>query len=1047
MTIPKDLNYFDTIYLRAAFYPLSAYKEIPRNENEIQEFVRSLYEDKTFITAIYLASPELYHEWKRSYTEPFTPEKTARLNRSIIKYFIRATSNCIPFGLFASYSLVDIKQHTAPKEFPDHTIYANINTDYIYLIIATLHTNPLIKSKLRYFVNNTLYQLGDHYRYVAADISGKTESRNYVLTSVEMDDVLRIILDECKKESKTRKELIDLLILSVEDVTEEDASGYIDELIDSYILNSSLDICLNDQSPIKQVYNFLQFHFKEKTGNEHLDEIMNGIKQIICSFDNVDLNNIDIPFCNSIEDIVKKITHHNGKKSIVNADLKNNSPVYEHNFEVDKFTVLKCIGLLSIFSTRNPHRSLSSFKNLYDFKKAFIARYGEDREVPFLQALDNECGIGYIQNLGSTVTFSDLIDDLPLIYKESGFSNLYSDKQMDAFWLNIFLKALKDNKTSIDLQQEDISEFEDRASHLAGTFPVLYRKYGDKLHMISAGGGSATHYLGRFSSNDEQLAAFSEEITSMEDNIFFHKISAEVLHTATNKAGNVSNRNIKRNYEIPILTRTTGHADVINPEDILISINNGRILLKSKKHNKEIVPFLSCAQNYHWDTLPYYHLLCDLQSQYRPNLLSLDFSTLIHDHFTFIPRVVYGDKIILSAATWKIKKSEFINISNKEQALLFEEFLMYRRKWNIPRYINLIENGHDLLLDMENEYMLDILFEKLNKKGTVIINECLYDIDSLQPCYASEFNISVYTKPEREILNDNEIVTAQKPVQERFIPGNEWMYYKIYTGTHTADNLLIDAISTIAEELKEEKLIDQWFFIRYNDPDFHLRVRFHVISGDQNKIIRVVNKTIQPYCNCGLIWKLDISTYERELNRYALNNIEISETLFWHDSEMVIKLIKALKESKAEELIWLYCIKCIDDLLQAFNFSLNDKLNIMQELATAFGNEFKIKKEAKIKISDKFRNNNTLLDKIMNNEGNAELNEVISHRNRLIRPLAADLLKKVHHQKIRDLVISHIHMHVNRMIRSNPRLHELVLYGILEKYYRKKYGTLNLKKV
>ena len=143
----------------------------------------------------------------------------------------------------------------------------------------------------------------------------------------------------------------------------------------------------------------------------------------------------------------------------------------------------------------------------------------------------------------------------------------------------------------------------------------------------------------------------------------------------------------------------------------------------------------------------------------------------------------------------------------------------------------------------------------------------------------------------------------------------------------------------------------------------------------------------------------------------------------------------------------MYCIKCIDELLQVFKFSLNDKLNLLEELATAFGNEFKIKKEAKIKISDKFRNNSTFLDKLMNNEENAELNEVITHRNRLIRPLVDDLLKKVHPHLIRDLVISHIHMHVNRMIRSNPRLHELVLYGILEKYYRKKYGNLNLKKV
>jgi thiopeptide-type bacteriocin biosynthesis protein len=284
-------------------------------------------------------------------------------------------------------------------------------------------------------------------------------------------------------------------------------------------------------------------------------------------------------------------------------------------------------------------------------------------------------------------------------------------------------------------------------------------------------------------------------------------------------------------------------------------------------------------------------------------------------------------------------------------------------------------------------------------------------------------------------------------VQERFIPGNEWIYYKIYTGTHTADKLLTAPVRAIAEKLLEEKLIDKWFFIRYSDPDFHLRVRFHVTSGNLNNVIGLVNKNIQSYCDSGLIWKIDISTYERELSRYAWDNIEISETLFWHDSEMVIKLLKALKENETEELVWMYCLKCIDDLLQVFEFTLNDKLNLMDELATAFGNEFKINKEVKIKIADKFRNNSRFLEQLMEHEESGSLNEIIVYRNRQISSLAAGLLKKVNPYKIRDLLGSHIHMHVNRMIRSNPRLHELVLYGILEKYYRKRYGQLNLKKV
>ncbi|MEF9476554.1 thiopeptide-type bacteriocin biosynthesis protein [Chryseobacterium sp. 1B4] len=58
------------------------------------------------------------------------------------------------------------------------------------------------------------------------------------------------------------------------------------------------------------------------------------------------------------------------------------------------------------------------------------------------------------------------------------------------------------------------------------------------------------------------------------------------------------------------------------------------------------------------------------------------------------------------------------------------------------------------------------------------------------------------------------------------IPGGNWIYYKLYMGTKSADEILEDKIKPLADQLIEENVIDQWFFIRYNDPKYHLRIRF-----------------------------------------------------------------------------------------------------------------------------------------------------------------------------------------------------------------------------
>lgn len=65
-----------------------------------------------------------------------------------------------------------------------------------------------------------------------------------------------------------------------------------------------------------------------------------------------------------------------------------------------------------------------------------------------------------------------------------------------------------------------------------------------------------------------------------------------------------------------------------------------------------------------------------------------------------------------------------------------------------------------------------------------------------------------------------------KEIQRAFIPGNKWLYFKLYTGYKTSDMILSKKIFVIINNLKRQNLIDKWFFIRYADPEHHIRIRF-----------------------------------------------------------------------------------------------------------------------------------------------------------------------------------------------------------------------------
>ena len=62
--------------------------------------------------------------------------------------------------------------------------------------------------------------------------------------------------------------------------------------------------------------------------------------------------------------------------------------------------------------------------------------------------------------------------------------------------------------------------------------------------------------------------------------------------------------------------------------------------------------------------------------------------------------------------------------------------------------------------------------------------------------------------------------------QRAYIPGETWVYYKLYTGIKTSDILLMKVIYPVVRKLLYKGLIRSYFFIRYTDPDFHLLFRF-----------------------------------------------------------------------------------------------------------------------------------------------------------------------------------------------------------------------------
>jgi len=273
--------------------------------------------------------------------------------------------------------------------------------------------------------------------------------------------------------------------------------------------------------------------------------------------------------------------------------------------------------------------------------------------------------------------------------------------------------------------------------------------------------------------------------------------------------------------------------------------------------------------------------------------------------------------------------------------------------------------------------------------------------------------------------------------QRTFLPGDHWLYYKIYTGVNTADTILSETVLPFAQQLQNNGLIDKWFFIRYTDPDFHLRLRFHLPDLSKLGDLQILFKEeMQAYVESDLVWKIPVDTYKRELERYGADIYDTIETIFSIDSNTVVNLLDMIEGEEGEEIRWLFGLKSLDNLLNMiFENDLAQKLSFIKNLADAFASEFNMNKYLRKQVNDKFKLHQEKIEKFIKHpEKLPDYQPVFS----LLQQRDQEMQPFIQNTTISTRVRGSItHMMINRLFRSQNRLFEMLLYQFLFLFYRK----------
>ncbi|SFE76616.1 thiopeptide-type bacteriocin biosynthesis domain-containing protein [Chitinophaga sp. CF118] len=989
---------------------------------ELADKISHIFRDPYLTEAIYIASPELYQELVKWQQGLFTGEKEIqKLVLALFRYILRMCTRCTPYGLFAGSATGQFDNTTSIELAHQdlHKKHCRLDMNYVAELVATISQIPEIQSQLTFYPNNSLYKIADAFRYAAFTINNKF--RHYTLTSVNYSDYLQQILTTAAGGAS-----IHTLCASIvsEEISNEEALEFIHELIESQILISSLEPTVTGEEFFSLFIKKLEALENTTPVTDHLSRIQTLLRQPNTSIDKYLQTHM----------LVKSLLPDTNSKDLVQTDL----------FLSTIHNTISGHLINDIQQQIIPLWKLSKLNNnpdLQQFCQRFRDRY-EEQEIPLAIALDTESGIGYSGHTGSSADHTPLIDNIYI--KNTDDAKTISWNKMQQFQFQRLQQCLRNHETEIVLTDDDLNELKETdipslpdsmylMGSILGSSAAAVDTGNYLFEFSSCGGPSAANLLGRFCHGDAVLSEKVKDCLQEEERNNPDCIYAEIIHLPEARTGNILARPQLRDYEIVYLGNGSVAADHQIPiTDLMVSVKNNIVILRSKKLNKRVIPRLSTAHNFSMGSLLVYKFLCDLQFQQLHHAAGWQWS--LPGEERFLPAVRYK-KIILSKCTWILYKKDYPALKDNGTTLLKE----VGKQLQLPRYITITEGDNELFIDMESDSCLQLLATTLLKKERIIIQEMLSTPDN---CWVTSTNGSFTHEliiPLKSTLLKKEQTASpvykNMPVRS-FITGSEWLYIKIYCGTNTAEKTLKSIIKPLIRELEAAHIIDKWFFIRYTDPDHHIRLRFHnsVNPLFWKVILEKLHTALQEHNERELIYKIQTDTYIREIERYGELTMELSETIFHLDSEAVLDCIDLLEGEEGETFRWLLAARGIDILLQDFGYTLLQKTTLLKRIQKHFFEEFGGDKALQTQLNDKYRQHmrqlSSFLDQQQDTANEIEEATVLFYtRSEKIRAIIKDS------ESLHQLIPSYIHMFLNRMLISNQRKHELVIYHFLSKYY------------
>ncbi|MGH3809634.1 MAG: lantibiotic dehydratase, partial [Pseudonocardiaceae bacterium] len=516
-----------------------------------------------------------------------------------------------------------------------------------------------------------------------------------------------------------------------------------------------------------------------------------------------------------------------------------------------------------------------------DYHSRFLERYGIGALVPLRDLTDPDIGLGFPAGYrGSllklpTRTLTARDERILALAQRAAMAGTREIVLSDQLLADLTIQDDVHGPAHIDLCFHLQAPTREALQHGGFTLVVA--------GLASAAGATAGRFLDLLDLPDRvRLTAAYATLPTLDAGALHAQVSSPPLLART--------ENVSRAPAIwPTVISLAEHCSErsLSVNDLAVSADAQRLYLVSIPTGRTVEPTAMTAVEAENFTQPLARFLCEIPRARTATLGPFPWGAA--RRLPVLPRVRYG-RTVLAPASWRIEVTDLAE-PNSSWNLWRQSLLAWCQRLGVPDTVVIGDADRRLRLDLTESAHLQLMRIELNRTGHVTLREApevaaygwfdgrAHEITLALASTHPPARLRAPRHPGRQAALDRD---------HGHLPGaSPWAFVKLYGHPDRQASLLTTCLPTLLAAWDD---LSEWWFVRYLDPQAHLRLRLHLPSPSAfAHAAERIGSWAGGLRRLGLISQVQWDTYYPETGRFGTGPVmAAAETVFAADSAAAI---------------------------------------------------------------------------------------------------------------------------------------------------------------